>query len=70
MNTPAIQSITSVGQDPADAASFDNAIDQAQQQLSEGELVEKLLEGAMSIAGPMLIMPKANEILGEAMSDE
>lgn len=53
-----------------DVQKFDAAVEQAGQELSDSEFSDLLLEGAVSAAAPMLIMPKVNEILSEAMSDD
>lgn len=51
-------------------AAFDAAVENAQQGEMTPELEEMMIEGAITIGGQMIIMPRANDILNEAMSDE
>ncbi|MCY1187798.1 hypothetical protein D9M73_288250 [compost metagenome] len=49
---------------------FNAALDGASGQLSDAEFTDQLISGAVTVAGQMIIMPRANEMLNEAMSDE
>ncbi|OZI17574.1 hypothetical protein CAL18_15780 [Bordetella genomosp. 7] len=51
-------------------AQFDSTVDNAKETLSEEALTERLVEGAVIVAGQMIIMPRANEILSEGMSED
>lgn len=56
-------------------AEFDGALDNARAAVpSSDELPEgfddALISGAITVGGQMIMMPRANDILGEAMSDE
>lgn len=51
-------------------AAFDQALENAQNGGMTPELEEMMIEGAVTIGGQMIIMPRANDILNEAMSDE
>lgn len=51
-------------------AAFDAALTNAQSGDLPPELEEMMIEGAITIGGQMIIMPRANDILNEAMSDE
>lgn len=51
-------------------AAFEAAVDNAHKNEMLPELEEMLVEGAITIGGQMIIMPRANDILNEAMSDE
>ncbi len=51
-------------------AAFDAAVNNAQGSEMTPELEDMMIEGAISIGGQMIIMPRANDILNEAMSDE
>ncbi|MDB6454406.1 hypothetical protein [Falsirhodobacter sp. 20TX0035] len=53
-----------------DEAQFNAAVDNAQNGGMTPELEEMMVSGAISIGGQMIIMPRANDILNEAMSDE
>lgn len=55
---------------PADAA-FEGAIARAAaaDELPAG-FEDALITGAITVGGQMIIMPRANDILGEVMSDE
>ena len=70
MNITPSQAAQATGPQTNDAAQFDNAIQGAQQELSDEALMKELVEGAVKAAGSMLIMPKANEILNEVLSDD
>jgi len=48
---------------------FNAALDNSTE-LSDAEFTDQLVSGAVTVAGQMIIMPKANEMLNEAMSDE
>lgn len=48
-------------------AAFDAAVDNAQQ---EDALMERMMDQAMLVGMQFIIMPRAREILNEAMSDE
>lgn len=62
---PTLDSTTSnVGEDR-----FNAALD-GSTELSDAEFTDQLVSGAVTVAGQMIIMPKANEMLNEAMSDE
>lgn len=65
---------TSVITDGSSAAvnerTFDEAIENAQNELSEADFNELLIVGAVQVGGQMILMPRATEILNEAMSDE
>jgi hypothetical protein len=65
---------TSVITDGSGAASneqsFNDAIENAEGGLSDAEFEEQLITGAITVGGQMIIMPRANDILNEAMSDE
>lgn len=65
------------GVDPVSASSaingkttFDAALDNAQNGGMTPELEQIMIEKAITVAGPMLIMPRATDILNEAMSDD
>ena len=47
-------------------ADFDAALDKAQ----EGALMERMMDQAVLVGMQFIVMPKAREILNEAMSDE
>jgi hypothetical protein len=51
-------------------AAFDAAINNAQSGEMTPEIEEMMIEGAITVGGQMIIMPRANDILNEAMSDE
>lgn len=51
-------------------AAFDAAVNNAQSGEMTPELEDMMIEGAITIGGQMIIMPRANDILNEAMSDE
>lgn len=51
-------------------ASFNLAVENAQSGEMTPELHDMMIEGAIGIGGQMIIMPRANDILNEAMSDE
>ncbi|KKX26171.1 hypothetical protein [Rhizobium sp. LC145] len=51
-------------------AAFDAALNNAQSGEMTPEMEEMMIEGAITIGGQMIIMPRANDILNEAMSDE
>lgn len=60
----------------ADQALFDSAIDKAKRadaptedELPEG-FEDSMVEGAVMWGTQMILLPQANEILGEAMSDD
>ncbi|MBD8480236.1 hypothetical protein SOM59_04875 [Pseudomonas coleopterorum] len=50
-------------------AQFNVALDSSTE-LTDAEFTDQLVSGAVTVAGQMIIMPKANEMLNEAMSDE
>ncbi|WP_437883359.1 hypothetical protein [Pseudomonas sp. LRF_L74] len=50
--------------------SFNDAIENAEGELSDADFEEQLITGAITVGGQMIIMPRANDILNEAMSDE
>ena len=56
--------------DASSEAAFNAAVDASQGELSEADLTERMVEGAIVVAGQMIIMPRANEILSEGMSDD
>ncbi len=70
MATPPISGTEAVTTPSGDGAAFDQAIQNAQDGGMTPELEEMMVEGAISIGGQMIIMPRANDILNEAMSDE
>ncbi|PRD41750.1 hypothetical protein C5748_20025 [Phyllobacterium phragmitis] len=71
MATTPISGVDSVSvSTPNGEAAFDAAVDNAQQGEMTPELEEMMIEGAITIGGQMIIMPRANDILNEAMSDE
>ncbi|MHC6226896.1 hypothetical protein ACYU03_19345 [Pseudomonas sp. X10] len=47
---------------------FNMALNKAQEEISEEEFTEALISNAVSIGGLFIIMPKLQEILGEALS--
>ncbi|MCX2698466.1 MULTISPECIES: hypothetical protein [Ochrobactrum] len=51
-------------------AAFEGAVEKAQQGEMTPELEQMMVEGAVTVGGQMIIMPRANDILNEAMSDE
>ncbi|MDH2326589.1 hypothetical protein QCN27_06885 [Cereibacter sp. SYSU M97828] len=51
-------------------ADFNKAVENAQGGEMTPELEQMMVEGAVTIGGQMIIMPRANDILNEAMSDE
>jgi hypothetical protein len=51
-------------------AAFDQAVQNAQEGGMTPELEQMMIEGAVTVGGQMIIMPRANDILSEAMSDE
>lgn len=55
---------------PPDQASFDAALQNSQNNELTPELEKKLVEGGIVVVGQMLIMPRAIDILNEAMSDD
>lgn len=50
-------------------AQFNVALDSSTE-LTDAEFTDQLVSGAVTVAGQIIIMPKANEMLNEAMSDE
>ncbi|MCT8945776.1 hypothetical protein AB4P95_08875 [Pseudomonas sp. A1437] len=62
---------SAINESPAgrDEQQFDAALDGASG-LSDAEFTDQLISGAVTVAGQMIIMPRANEMLNEAMSDE
>lgn len=70
MNISPSHATQAAGSQTNDATQFDNAVNDAMQDLSDEALLKELVEGAVKAAGSMLIMPKANEILNEVMSDD
>lgn len=72
MATPPISGVDSVSGASASngEAAFDAALENAQNGGMTPELEEMMIEGAVTIGGQMIIMPRANDILNEAMSDE
>lgn len=63
--------------DPAEIsgqAEFEGALESARAAAAEDELPEgfedMMIEGMVTAGGQMIIMPRANEILGEVMSDD
>lgn len=70
MNLSPIANLQASEPSASGPAAFDAALDNARGELTDGELDALLLESAVNAAGPMLIMPRANEIFGEAMSDD
>ncbi|WP_462383585.1 hypothetical protein [Pseudomonas sp. Marseille-QA0892] len=63
-------SITNASGAPINEQSFNDAIENASTELSDAEFEEQLITGAITVGGQMIIMPRANDILNEAMSDE
>ncbi len=51
-------------------AQFNAAVDNAKSELSDEELTEALTTQAVTIGGQFIIMPRAQEILNEAQSDD
>ncbi|MBC3345590.1 hypothetical protein HU811_02960 [Pseudomonas sp. SWRI196] len=51
-------------------ARFNAAVDNAKSELSDAELTEALITQAVTIGGQFIIMPRAQEILNEAQSDD
>ncbi|SDU97094.1 hypothetical protein [Pseudomonas mucidolens] len=51
-------------------AQFNAAVDNAKSELSDAELTEALITQAVTIGGQFIIMPRAQEILNEAQSDD
>jgi hypothetical protein len=49
---------------------FDAALESSDTGMTDEEFTQQLVDGAVTVAGQMIIMPRANEILNEAMSDE
>jgi carbamoylphosphate synthase small subunit len=49
---------------------FNSALEGSPEQLSDAEFTDQLVSGAVTVAGQMIIMPRANEMLNEAMSDD
>jgi hypothetical protein len=71
MATSPISGVDSVAVSTANGeAAFDAAVNNAQANELTPELEEMMIEGAITIGGQMIIMPRANDILNEAMSDE
>jgi hypothetical protein len=50
--------------------SFESALKSSDTGMTDEEFTQQLVEGAITVAGQMIIMPRANEILNEGMSDE
>lgn len=63
-------SITNASGAPINEQSFNEAIENSSTDLSDAEFEEQLITGAITVGGQMIIMPRANDILNEAMSDE
>lgn len=55
---------------PVNEQSFNDAIENAEGELSDADFEAQLITGAITVGGQMIIMPRANDILNEAMSDE
>lgn len=73
MAIPPVSGSESAAVAPNDEAAFDVAVQNAQENQGNEmtpELEEMMIEGAITIGGQMIIMPRANDILNEAMSDE
>lgn len=70
MATTPISGADGVTSASGDEAAFDKALENAQTGEMTPELEEMMIEGAVTIGGQMIIMPRANDILNEAMSDE
>ncbi len=67
-------SVTPIGENAAVNASseaqFNAAVDNAKSELSDQELTDALITQAVTIGGQFIIMPRAQEILNEAQSDD
>lgn len=70
MAIPPISGSEAVSNASNDGAAFDSALQNAQENEMTPELQDMMIEGAITIGGQMIIMPRANDILNEAMSDE
>lgn len=70
MAIPPVSGSESVNATNNGEAAFDTALQNAQQTEMTPEMQTAMIEGAVSIGGQMIIMPRANDILNEAMSDE
>ena len=71
MAVPPVSGSTGLSELPAEAA-FDGALARAAaaaDDLPEG-FEDALITGAITVGGQMIIMPRANDILGEVMSDD
>lgn len=51
-------------------AAFDAALNKALGSDFTPEMEAIFIQGAITVGGQMIMMPRANDILGEAMSDE
>ncbi|GGB05725.1 hypothetical protein GCM10011491_37270 [Brucella endophytica] len=71
MATTPISGVDSVSVSTSNGeAAFDAAVNNAQQSDITPELEAMMIEGAITVGGQMILMPRANDILNEAMSDE
>lgn len=71
MATPSISGIEGATPSPASGeAAFDAALDKALGDDFTPEMEAIFIQGAITVGGQMIMMPRANDILGEAMSDE
>ncbi|MBY5378371.1 hypothetical protein ELG83_24325 (plasmid) [Rhizobium leguminosarum] len=55
---------------PTSEAAFEAALSKAESGEVDSKFDDLLIEGAIRVGGQMIIMPRANDILGEAMSEE
>ncbi|OHV79425.1 hypothetical protein [Rhizobium sp. LCM 4573] len=71
MATPPVSGVDPVSFSTSSGeAAFDAAVNNAQSGEMTPEMEEMMIEGAITIGGQMILMPRANDILNEAMSDE
>lgn len=55
---------------PTSEAQFNKAVDKAQSGEMTDELTQTMITQAVTIGGQFIIMPRAQEILNEAQSDD
>ncbi|WP_296246180.1 hypothetical protein [Pseudomonas sp. UBA4194] len=61
---------SAAGAEPASGETEFNAAVDSATGMTDEEFTDTMITGAITVAGQMIIMPKANEILNEGMSDE
>ncbi|MHC8326693.1 hypothetical protein [Pseudomonas sp. LB1P83] len=68
MSVAPIDSSTSAP--PSSEARFNAAVDKSKDEFNDAEFTESIITQAVTIGGQFIIMPKAQEMLNESMSDD